>query len=274
MRFLTVRHLSDQNVLKTYGQDGPLVPGQDKLLMTTADKVLSKLGASGKNTIRILYTEKTRRIKDTAGLLVAIFQEKGINVVFQHDNRLEVMDQGDLILPETYQDGDWFDPLDTAWDAICDEAYVHQNIFYRFGDHMDGKYPILGTAFSRPGASMGWSLIQKYSLISDLINGQFAHPEELLVIVAQSDLPLILLELIVLTKWSDVIAENLPYKCWEVYKSGLQDEMYDDTAIGDGNFDIPMGYVGSFDLSNFITNGFDQIVKNAQLFLQKQQKLK
>ena len=267
--FLTVRHFADQNALKSYGHDGPLKTGQEKLISATAEKVLAEVKNSGVNAVRILYTAKTRRISETANLLAEVLRSKGVSVVFEHDPRLEVMDQGDLILPDDYQDGEWFNPLDLAWDAICDESYLHGNLFYRFGDSLDGKYPVLSTAFSRLGESLGWSLINKYSLIYDLVHGVFAKDEELLVVVAQSDLPLILLELQALEGMPDVTTENLPYKSWEIYKSGLQDKMYDKNADGDGNFDIAMGYVGIFDLTGFARSGFDITVRTASLLLAK-----
>jgi len=106
------------------------------------------------DTLRILYTEKTRRINETATMVAEILRQNNIRVSFQHDKRLEVMDQGRLILPDNYKDGDWFTPLDVARDAICDESYHNCNLFYRFGDHLNGKYPILKDSFARTGESM------------------------------------------------------------------------------------------------------------------------
>ena len=273
MNFLTVRHFSDQNVLRTCGHDGPLKTGQEEILKTTAEKIMAELKKSGKKVVRFLYTAKTRRMSETARLITEILHQNGVSVVLEHESRLEVMDQGDLDLPDDYQDGEWFDPLDFAWDAICDEAYLNRNIFYRFGDSLDGKYPALGTAFSRLGESLGWSLINKYSLIYDLIHGKFTKDDELLVIVAQSDLPLLIMEMKALECRSDITPANLPYKCWEVYKSGLQDKMYDKNADGDGNFDIAMGYVGKFNLTGFAQSGFDITVKIAGELLAQKRRL-
>ncbi|MES2930853.1 MAG: hypothetical protein V4665_03675 [Patescibacteria group bacterium] len=267
MNFLTVRHFSDQNVLRTYSHDGPLKTGQESLIVVTAEKILAELQNSQKRAVRILYTAKTRRINETARLVSEILRQSGVSVVFEHDVRLEVMDQGDLILPDGYQDGEWFTPLDVAWDAICDESYLNGNLFYRFGDSLSGKYPILKGAFSRFGENLGWSLINKYSLIYDLAHDKFVKDDELLVIVAQSDLPLLIMELQILEGHTDVTLENLSYKCWEVYKSGLQAKMYDKNTEGDGNFDIAMGYVGNFNLSDFVKSGFDVTIKNAGLLL-------
>jgi len=265
--FFTIRHLYDQNALRAYGHDAPVKPGQDDILATAAEKIIAELKNLKKVNVRLLYTAKTSRISETAHLLAEILCRNGVGAIFQHDVRLEVMDQGNLILPDNYQDGEWFAPLDTAWDAICEEAYLNRNIFYRFGDSLNGRYPILARSFSRLGESLGWSLINKYSLIYDLAHGKLAKDDELLVIVAQSDLPLIIMELNALKERPNVTPENLPYKCWEVYKSGLQDQMYDKNAVGDGNFDVPMGYVGKFNLSSFAKSGFDLTIKNAGLLL-------
>jgi len=267
-KFLTVRHFADQNALRTYGHDGPLKPGQESLIFATVEKVIAEINSSRVRTVKILYTTKTRRIKETANFIARAIQDS-VSVVFQHDMRLEVMDQGDLVLPDSYQDGEWFDSLDIAWDAICDESYSNDNIFYQFGDSLSGKYPILATAFSRFGGSLGSSLINKYSLIYDLAQGKFTKDDELLIIVAQSDLPLLIMELQVLDRMSSITSANLPYKSWEVYKSGLQEKMYDRGANGAGNFDVPMGYVGVFDLTVFAQSGFDIIVRDAGYLLVK-----
>ena len=86
--FLTVRHFADQNVLRTYGHDGPLKMGQEKLLLTTTEKIMAELGESGKKVVRFLYTEKTRRMSETASLLAEILCQNDVSVVFQHDSRL------------------------------------------------------------------------------------------------------------------------------------------------------------------------------------------
>lgn len=266
---MTIRHFSDQNVLKTHKQNGPLKPVSKKLLISTAKKIIKELKKTKKTKVCFLFTTNAIRISETVNLLSKILQQNNINIEFQHDVRLEVMDQGDLILPDDYKNGDWFTPLDVAWDAICDEAYLNDNIFYQFGDNLDNKYPILSKSFSRCGESFGWSLINKYSLVYDLIHGKLSKEDELLVVVGQSDLPLIIMELQMLEERNDVTPENLPCKCWEIYKSGLQEDMYDKNAKGDGNFDIPMGYVGKFDLSSFIQKGFDKVIKKAELVLLK-----
>lgn len=265
--FLTLRHFHDQNALKTYGHDGPLKPNQEWLLQSTSNQIIDVLNELDLKKVCLLYTEKTRRIKQTARLIADVLSSTWIEVRFQHDKRLEVMDQWDLILPENYKDWDRFTPLDEAWDAICHESYANKNILYRFWDGLNGKYPILDAAFSRVWESMGYSLINKYSLIYSFINNRIVAKDEQLLVVAQSDLPLIVMEMQALQSQQNITPENLPYKCWEIYKSGLQDKMYDTTVQEKWNFDTPMGYVGRFDLSDLRNNGFADILKNAEMFL-------
>lgn len=264
-RFALVRHLRDQNALRSHGHDGPLEPGQENILDTTLKTVLQELSSSGKNAVRILYTNKTNRIRQTAEILGHKLQQNNIPVSFTHERRLEVMDQGDLCLPENYQDGEWFKPLEYAWDAICDEAYIYDNIFYRFGDPK-GKgryYSELENAFSRYGQSLGWTLIHKYSLINDIVCQKLPIKDnEFLVIACQSDLPLILIELQILSSATGITPTNLPAKSWEVYKQGgLQDEF---------GYDIPMGYTRVYDLSSFLENKFIKIVSDAGKYLAQQ----
>ena len=270
MKIVTVRHLHDQNALRTYGQDGPLVPGQEERIAKMCARVAKE--AAGYEKVRILYSQKTRRINDTAEMVANHLKSQGFEVELVHDIRLEVMDQGELNLPPDYQDGEWFDPLDKAWDAICDEAYLSHNLFYRFGDDIDGKYPALTGVFARVGESMGWSLLNKYSFIADLIE-QEDDLAELTVVVAQSDLPLLLIEMEVLCRQGAADPASLPFQCWDVYKTtGLQEAMYDHEAAskGDGNFDIPMGYVGVFDFAFFEKVGFNHTLRQAEEILRKE----
>jgi len=269
-KMMTVRHLHDQNALRTYGQDGPLVPGQEERIREMCTRIVKE--AAGCQRVKILYTKHTRRIHDTAQIVASHLESQGFEAKPVHDRRLEVMDQGELILPPDYRDGEWFDPLDKAWDAICDEAYQARSLFYRFGDDLGGKYPALTGVFARVGESMGWSLLNKYSFIAELIEAEI-DPAELVVIVAQSDLPLLLMEMEVLCRQGTADPAALPYQCWEVYKTtGLQEAMFDHEAAqkGDGNFDIPMGYVGIFDFAAFKEAGFGKILQKAEEILRKE----
>lgn len=263
IKFSVVRHLQDQNALLTHGHNGPLVPGQEKILDASVQTILKEMQESNKTAVKIIYTNKTNRIRQTAEILAQGLQKQNIPVSLQHEKRLEVMDQGDLNLPSDYKDGEWFSPLEKAWDAICDEAYLHDNIFYKFGDSKGkgGVYPELDTAFSRSGESMGWCLINKYSLINDVVQGNLDVKEnEFLVIACQSDLPLILMELQELSKQANVTKQNVPTKSWEVYKDGgLQDKM---------GYDIPMGYTKTFDLTDFKKHGFAKVVAKAGRYLE------
>lgn len=259
-KILTVRHMDDVNALREHGFNGPLQKGQEELLTSIVSGIETEI--KNETTVRILYTSKTRRIKETA-LGIAECLGKKYSVIMEDDLRLESIDRGELILPEIYQDGDWFSPLDDAWEYANDEMFLYKNIFYRFGDHFHGKYPKLSESFSKPGNSFGESLVKKFSLICDLINRKEAA--ELVVIVGQSDLPLLLLELMVLAnELEGVTAQNLPYVYWDRYKSNLPRETaYDREGIEFGQVEI-------FDLSTIIETGMAKIIQKSYLLLCEQ----
>lgn len=264
--FAVIRHLRDKNALKSYSMDGPLEENQENALDNTVDIILQEMKRHNKDSVHLIYTTSVKRITGTAKIFAKKMQEKHVKVSFHDNELLEVMDQGDLNLPSEYKDGDWFHPLDVAWDAICDEAYLYDNLFYKFGSYK-GKfkeYPELKDAFSRPGESMGWSLINKYDFISDVIENKLdVKDNEFLVIVCQSDLPLLLLELQELSKDPTANYINFPRKSWEVYKQGgLQDKM---------GYDIPMGYTQIFDLSELEKSGFSKEIRRSGQYLRKQQ---
>jgi len=257
---LTVRHMDDVNALREHGFDGPLKEGQEQLLASIIKSIEAVVTETKK--IRILYTSETRRIKETA-LGIAEYLSKKYSVVMEDDSRLVSIDRGELILPDNYQDGEWFFPLDEAWEYANEEMFLHKNNFYRFGDHFHGKYPKLAESFSQPGNSFGESLIKKFSLICDLIGRK--ETDELTIIVGQSDLPLLILELLVLTREMEgVNYKNLPYVYWDRYRSNLPREIIYDRE------GIEFGQVGRFNLSPLIETGMVEIIKESYLLLCKE----
>ncbi|MEL6649679.1 MAG: hypothetical protein AAFQ87_02620 [Bacteroidota bacterium] len=258
MKVITVRHMDDVNGLRQYGFNGPLKPGQEELLDSIVQNLTGLL--SEKIQVKMLYSSLTRRIKETAEAVQARLLES-LSVELLDDPRLESIQRGVLILPENYQDGEWFNPLDEAWEAANDELFLERNPFYRFGDPYHGKYPHLEQSFAEPGNSFGEALMKKFSLITELINTE----DELVVVVGQSDLPLLLRELFVLCREMDgVTAENLPYVYWDRYRSHEPKETaYDREGI-------PFGHVEQFDLSLFSETGMKEIISSAYDNLNKQ----
>jgi hypothetical protein len=261
-KIITIRHMDDVNALREHGFNGPIKDGQEKLLASIVNKIKTEM--KNKNSVRILYTSETRRIKETAEKIMSCFENKHL-VIMEDDCRLNSIDRGKLILPEEYQDGDWFHPLDEAWEAVNDEMFLHKNIFCRFGDPLNGKYPKLADSFSEPGNSFGDSIVKKFSLILDLINR--AENDELFLIVGQSDFPILLSELLLLSdEIEGVTPNNLPYIYWDRYKSSLPKEVaYDREGIDFGQVDF-------FNLSTLIKTKMVNIIKESKEVLINQKR--
>lgn len=271
--FLTVRHFQDQNVLRSFWQNWPLEPNQWKLLSKVSRELKEVLDKNWKKVVKILTDVDTIRLNDTAIMISNVLKWQWFTVNIENETYLKVMNQWKLNLPESYIDWEWFEPLEVARDAICDESYLNKNLFYRFWDDLNWKYPILKKYFSEKWESLWWSLINKYGLIYDLARWNLETKDTQLILVSQSDLPLIIMELDAIQKDLEVTPENLPFKCRNYYKkSWLQEDLYDKNAIWKWNFDIPMWYVWKFDLSHFRENNFDEIIKKAQIYLQNKSK--
>jgi len=256
-KIICVRHLQDQNVLKSYGLNGPLVDGQEDKIESASKKILEETRNGNFNRIRILYTDKTIRIEQTAKMLASELKKNGeIEISTETDERLNIFYQGEVLLPINYKDGEHFDPLMQAWDAISDEAYIYRNIDYRFGDGYGfKKYPLLAKSFLKSGESVADLLIRRYSLIVDILSGKLRGENELLVLCTQSDLPLLLLELQEVGRMGNIRQEELPFICWQVYKEKIQKNY---------NGDIPMGYTISLDLSDLVNSDFKEVVMLAK----------
>jgi len=248
---ICVRHLQDQNVLKSYGLDGPLVSGQEEKITRAVETILETAKKIDSSRVRILYTDKTLRVKQTAEMLAEVLREH-IDVDLTNEDRLDVFDQGEMLLPENYKDGEYFDPLMKAWDAVCDEAYEYRNIDYRFGSgHGFKKYPILAKSFSRKGESLRDLLIRQYSVLLDLLKGNFFRENEVLIICGQDMFILLIKELLELFTEDVTRPEDLPYESWKIYKERLQ---------GENNDNTPFGNLISFNLSNIANSDFIELL--------------
>ena len=260
--FVTIRHLEDQNALLSCGQDGHLVPGQESHAIKMAKEIMKVYLDGQFRGIRVLYTSKTRRIRETAQMVLSNLYQMGVKEAPKvHDSRLEVMDQGTLSLPNGYQDGEWFQPLKDAWDIFDEEAYTYRHLDYHFGDSKNGKYPILAEVFSRVGGTMGEVLRRKYSLIKELARKR--DNGILTLVFSQSDLPLLIMELEYLCKQGFNDPGELPYASWDAYKNSIEAKMQSIPNGEAGNLDVPYGFVCPFDLGYFVETGFDVVIAKA-----------
>lgn len=102
-----VRHLEDQDALMTYGFDPPLKEGQEAITNEIADKIIEDCKRLTKDRVDFIFSTQ-KRTSDTAILVKnkVLSREKNLNISLQPDSRLTDLNQGKLIFPEGYKDGD------------------------------------------------------------------------------------------------------------------------------------------------------------------------
>jgi len=257
---ICVRHLQDQNVLKSYGLNGPLVEGQEEKVSGLVQKIKSEIQPSN-TTVRILYSDKSLRIKQTVEM-IAEKLESDVNIILDIEKSLDIFDQGELLLPDNYTDGEHFDPLMQAWDAISEEAYTYRNIDYRFGEGCGFKqYPTLAKSFLKNGESFVDLLIRKLYFVEYILKQLSQNENELLVVCTQDLFILLLKELQgLIDNDSSLRPEELMFDCWKIYKEKLQNDQSNDHT--------PFGDLVKFDLSDFANPTFIETITLARKHLE------
>jgi broad specificity phosphatase PhoE len=162
-------HLEDIDNLKLYGRNAPLVDIERNRddLNKIVNAIISKVKKSNKKAVMLVTSPKIRA-KETADLITTEIKKKSdINIKILHaiEDNLKAPEQGEIILPENYTPGSFFEGLKIASDIFFAESlnYQNQNLHYKFGDPVlkpDGsyKYPELVKYFKKAGETYAESL--------------------------------------------------------------------------------------------------------------------
>lgn len=210
-----IRHLEDENALLSYGFDTPLKEGQEALVNEIADHVIDNSKKLGLNKIDFVFSTQ-KRTTSTANLVKGNIDSKnqGLEVSLVPDERLADLDQGKLIFPEGYKDGDVIPFLSKAWDAFWKESFSNNNLLYRFGDPLKGidgtsAYPDLEGAFEELGESCGEFTYRIYDFLGSLECRDYGS--KLNVIIAHTATTFILHEFVEIAKdLSKQFAPHIP----------------------------------------------------------------
>lgn len=171
-------HLEDRDDL-LMGRDTELIAGQEHLAEELADKIYHHAIENGIKALIFCVSPK-KRVFETAKLVEKSLRERPfkIHIVFDVDQNLREMDQGEFILPADYKAGDEFKGLSVARKIFMQEIQnpndpTKENLNYHFGDPValeDGayKYPELKEYFTEPGESFKEMLIRYFSEVVKL----------------------------------------------------------------------------------------------------------
>ena len=166
------RHLDEIDDLKTYGRDAPLETSPENLekLERATEAIYQKIVSSGKKAVLFVTSPRVRAV-ETAELIAENLRQRdpSLKMRFSSNEDLRATEQGEFVLPEDYQQNDFFIGLDAATKIFTKEAHLsdeqgmEDNIAYRFGDPIqlpDGsyKYPELAEYFTKTGESYAETL--------------------------------------------------------------------------------------------------------------------
>lgn len=184
-----MRHLEDENMLKSKGHDAPLKEGQESLLIEPVEKIIRECNEKGITRVDIIASGQTRTTQTGKMVKEQIKEHSShaLNVKLMIDKRLMDLNQGILDLPEEYNDGDNFAPLKSAWEAFWTETFEKQNFLYKFGDpimEMDGstRYPALRGAFKECGENYAQFCQRFYDFLVDFVD-QYAEKQYIMPVI-------------------------------------------------------------------------------------------
>ncbi len=146
-KFYTIRHFEDANTLRSSGFDAPLIENNQKLIDSIQKYFIVEVQKQGMKCIR-LYTPDKKRTLQTSKLLKCAFEDKHIMTDICIDNRLENINQGILKLPEKYNDGDHFRPLEEVWPIFWHNTFEKKDLLYRFGVSHKENFVKLGNTYA------------------------------------------------------------------------------------------------------------------------------
>lgn len=264
-------HLEEVDDLKRFKRDAPIEITPENLIILDriVDAIESKIKSEGSRAL-ILIASSKQRSTQTAELVAEKLKAKlgsSFKVRFSVDTDLDPPDQGDFVLPENYNPGDYFDGLKIASKVFLDESLgEHHNLNYRFGDPVlleDGnyKYPELAKYFTQFGETYGQSLSR---ILNSVIRAskkydKFQKSVEV-SIIAHGFSFYILRGLSLLAK--KVRDERLEINPGELATKLL--EIYEQDPIS-----LRTTPFSNIDFSDLDNQGFIEILKNELVFLDK-----
>lgn len=161
-------HLEETDDLKRFKRDAPVELNPENLIILDqiVEALEKKIRTDNSKALILVTSSKLRSVK-TAELIAQILKSKlgdSFKIRFSVDSNLDAPDQGDFLLPENYNPGDFFEGLKVASKIFLDQSLGEKgDLYYRFGDPVlqdDGnyKFPELSKYFVQFGETYGESL--------------------------------------------------------------------------------------------------------------------
>lgn len=130
-----MRHFKDEDNLFE-ANDNPILNSELLKVGILAEIITSEAFKSNINHAYFFTSNKKRAIITAREIAKKI--ENVLPATIEIDPRIREIDQGNYILPPTYNPGDFYSPLAKAWGVYFAETFENKNITYRFGDPLGG----------------------------------------------------------------------------------------------------------------------------------------
>ncbi len=176
------RHLDEVDDLKTYGRDAPLErsPENHEKLEKATEAIYQKIVTSGKKAVLFITSPRVRATETAELIAMGLTQrDPSLKIRFSSNEDLKATEQGEFVLPDDYEQNNFFVGLDIASKIFTKEAHLsdeqgmEDNISYRFGDPIqlpDGsyKYPELVEHFTKTGESYAETLSRIFNSVLEM----------------------------------------------------------------------------------------------------------
>lgn len=217
-----IRHFKDADNL--FGaNDNPILKSELLKVGKLAKSIISELPRSNPDRACILTSCKRRAVMTAKEIAKEI--ENFLPTKVEIDPRIREIDQGECVLPPTYNPGDFYPPLAKAWEVYFAETFENKNLTYRFGDPLDKdgslKYPEISESFSKYGENQIEFSIRFYSFVRDLLQTFSGQRECVPIIVTHQAMLARFREIVMIAEKADlnnIDLGTLPLLEWEQFK--------------------------------------------------------
>ncbi len=226
-----VKHLEDIDDL-TISRDTGIIPGQKNLARKLADEIYKYSLENEYKKLIFTISSKKRAIETAKFVRDILLKKKSqIKIIFNIDENLREIDQGNFVLPSDYEAGDYFNGLKIAGKVFSKEIFLEEdNLTYQFGDFStkdtENKYPELKQYFRSYGESYKDILLRFYNQAIKLSNNirKLNNKNIGIVVFTHGQPHQIFTDLSLVTekiKNDGYVLKkgDLPRTCWNLYKA-------------------------------------------------------
>jgi broad specificity phosphatase PhoE len=271
LQVMTMRHLEDRDTLSSEGRNNSLKEGQELRVKSISHQIIKNAMRQNLRSV-IFYASEKKRTQQTVELIQNRISQSKLIVGTEQKitSSINELDNGEMVFPEGYKDGDWFQPLPDAWDSFFREIF-EGDLTYRFGDPKisekgESKYPKIDGHFKMFGENYAEFCSRIFEFLSELDVEKDFREGKLPVIITHNAIVSVVIEVAYVyydlfkkdaNFINDESGPSLNKLIWDMFLKYKKEI----------NFDMCFGEIKEIDLGFLADKDFKSYLKNEAVLL-------